>query len=80
MTAAPQLLGLDLSRHMVFVRAPARAFLGVSALLFAASAAVTIRLVRVHVGGHLRGQVCSDEWLTAVGDHAAASSQQPRTL
>jgi predicted metal-binding membrane protein len=42
MIAATQLLGLDLSRRMVFARASERAFLGVSALLFAASVAVTI--------------------------------------
>jgi hypothetical protein len=35
---------------MASVRASQGAFFGVSALLFAASAAITIRLVRVHVG------------------------------
>src|SRR5437867_13451138 len=42
--------GLEISRRMASERASQLAFFGVSALLFAASAAVTIVWVRVHVG------------------------------
>jgi hypothetical protein len=42
--------GRKISRRVVSERASERTFFGISALLFAASVAVTNRLVRVHGG------------------------------